>query len=126
MRAAAVALCVAAVTVAGAGAAPTPASLERCPSGLLPLTRNAIAPASVAALRTVPRREDPQVTGARFAVYDQERGPIARHECGAAVWRRTVVVYITRRAYLPAVSASSGVYFVARFRSGYRVWSVDH
>jgi hypothetical protein len=124
MRAAAVAVCVAAL--AAAGAMPSPASKRQCPRGLLPLTRNAIAPATIAALQHVPRRDDPQVTGARFAIYDQERGPIARHQCGATVWRRTVVVYIMRRAYLPAISASSGVYFVGRFRSGYRVWFVAH
>jgi hypothetical protein len=124
MRAAAVAVCVAGL--AAAGAAPSPASQSRCPSGLLPLQRNAIAPSSAAALRAVPRRERPQVTGARFAIHDEVRGPIARHHCGAAVWRRTVVVYIQRRAYLPAISASSGVYFVGRFRTGYRVWWAVH
>jgi hypothetical protein len=123
MRAAAVAVCVAALALAGA--APS-VSQSGCPSSLLPLPRNAIAPASIAAFRAVPRRDDPQVTGAMFAIYDQNRGPIARHECGAAVWRRTVVVYVQRRAYLPAISASSGVYFVGRFRGGYRVWQVVH
>lgn len=124
MRAAAAAVCIAAL--AAAGAAPSPASQSRCPSGLLTLPRNAIAPSSAAALRAVPRREDPQVTGAMFAVHDQNRGPMARHQCGNAVWRRTVVVYVLRRAYLPAISASSGVYFVGRFRGGYRVWQVVH
>jgi hypothetical protein len=124
MRAPAVAVCVA--VLAAAGAVPSPASEGRCPRGLLPLTRNAIAPATFAALRTVPRRDEPQVTGATFAIHDQNRGPIAKHQCGAAVWRRTVVVYVMRRAYLPAVSASSGVYFVGRFRGGYRVWQIVH
>lgn len=124
MRAAAAALCIAAL--AATGAAPSPASQSRCPRGLLALPRNAIAPSSAAALRAVPRREDPQVTGAVFAVHDQNRGAIARRECGHTVWRRTVVVYVLRRAYLPAVSASSGVYFVGRFRGGYRVWQVAH
>jgi hypothetical protein len=124
MRAAAAAVCIAALTAAGA--APSPAAQSRCPRGLLALPRNAIAPSSAAALRAVPRREDPQVTGAMFAMHDQNRGPIARHQCGTAVWRRTVVVYVLRRAYLPAISASSGVYFVGRFRGGYRVWQVAH
>jgi hypothetical protein len=108
------------------GSAPSSAFQRDCPRELLPLSRNAIGPAAAAALRAVPRRDDPQVTGAVFAVHDSQRGPQARRECGATVWRRTVVVYITRRAYLPAISASSGVYFVGRFRSGYRVWQIVH
>lgn len=111
--------------LAAAGAAPS-VSQPNCPRGLLPLPRNAIGPAAGAALRAVPKRDDPQVTGAIFAVRDSERGPQARAQCGATVWRRTVVVYITRRAYLPAVSASSGIYFVGRLRGGYRVWQVVH
>jgi hypothetical protein len=39
---------------------------------------------------------------------------------------RTIIVYVLRRAYLPAQSASQGVYFVSRFASGYRVWQIAH
>jgi hypothetical protein len=78
------------------------------------------------ALRAIPAKDDPQVTGALLAVHDRQRGRQAKRECGATVWRRTVVVYITRRAYLPALSASSGVYFVGRFPHGYRVWEIVH
>jgi hypothetical protein len=112
--------------LAAAGLASSSVSQPNCPRGLLPLPRNAIGPAAAAALRAVPKRDDPQVTGAVFAAHDNQRGPQARRQCGATVWRRTVVVYITRRAYLPAVSASSGVYFVGRFRGGFRVWQVVH
>jgi hypothetical protein len=103
----------------------TPAA-ARCPQGLLPLGRNAIPAAKAAAFRAAPAKEDPKVAGARLAVNDSPRGDHAKFECGAAVWRRTVVVYVTRRAYLPAQSASSGVYFVGRFHSGYRVWELVH
>jgi hypothetical protein len=42
------------------------------------------------------------------------------------VWRRTVVVYLTLRAFEPSASLSQKVYFVGRFRAGYRVWEVVH
>ena len=61
-----------------------------------------------------------------IAIADTVRGPQARTQCGQRAAARTVVVYILRRAYLPAQSASQGVYFVARFRGGYRVWQVAH
>jgi len=47
-------------------------------------------------------------------------------ECGARVWRRTVVVYITLRGFLPSASLSERVSFVSRFRTGYRVWEIAH
>jgi hypothetical protein len=105
--------------------AAAPGLALRCPHGLLPLGRNAIGPAAAAALRAVPAEEDPLVVSASLAVNDRSRGVEAKH-CGLTVWRRTVVVYITRRAYLPAQSASQGVYFVGRFSSGYRVWELVH
>ena len=105
--------------------AAAPDAALRCPRGLLSLGRNAIGPATVAALRAVPAKEDPQVVSASLAVNDRARGVEAKH-CGLTVWRRTVVVYISRRAYLPAQSASQGVYFVGRFSSGYRVWELVH
>ena len=49
---------------------------------------------------------------------------MAKAECGARVWRRTVVVYITLRAFLPSASLSERVSFVSRFRTGYRVWQI--
>jgi hypothetical protein len=114
----------AAVILALSLAAPTTA--ERCPHGLLTLGRNAIAPATEALVRAVPKKEDPQVVSATLATSDPGRGRQAKFECGAAVWRRTIVVYYTRRAYLPAQSASQGVAFVGRFRGGYRVWELVH
>ena len=66
------------------------------------------------------------MTAALVAPADAGRGPQAKAQCGAAVWRRTVVVYITDRALLPAQSASQRVLFVGRTSAGYRVWQRAH
>jgi hypothetical protein len=66
------------------------------------------------------------VRGATLAPADELRGPQVKMQCGLHAAIRTVVVYILRRAYLPAQSASQGVYFVSRFPGGYRVWQVAH
>ena len=103
------------------------AAARGCPSAALPLGKNAIAAAATAALRREPARVDPQVVGAFIAARDPSaRGRQVRAQCGERAAARTVVVYITRRALLPAQSASQGIYFVARFRTGYRVWLVAH
>jgi hypothetical protein len=102
-------------------------TVEVDPRGLLPLTGvNPIAPATTAALRHTEPSNRPQVTSTILATVDRERGPQARFACGPLVWRRTVVVYIRERALLPAESASQRVFFVGRFRAGYRVWQVVH
>jgi hypothetical protein len=84
-----------------------------------------IAPSANAALRYV-RSGKPQVVAADLAVDDHQRGPQAKFECGRRVWRRTVVVYVTLRAFLPSASLSERVLFVGRFKHGYRVWQVVH
>ncbi len=101
-------------------------TVERDPRGLLPLTGNAIARASTAALRGESARSKPLVVSATLATADRERGLEARYECGRRVWRRTVVVYITLRAFLPSASLAERVDFVGRFRDGYHVWQVVH
>jgi hypothetical protein len=108
-------------------AAPTAAapSAGRCPSGALAFTANPIGPAAAAALRADSARNRPLVTGASIAA-DDARGAEARTRCGTAVWRRTVVVHVLDRALLPSASLSQRVYFVSRFRSGYRVWARAH
>jgi hypothetical protein len=93
---------------------------------LLPLTANSIGPATAAALRATRSADRPRVTLADLAIVDRSRGPEARFACGARVWRRTVVVYLTLRAFEPSASLSQKVYFVGRFRAGYRVWEVVH
>jgi hypothetical protein len=100
-------------------------SVEVDPRGLLPLTGvNPVGAAAAAAARFVEPASRPQVVSATLATQDHERGPAAKFECGARVWRRTVVVYVTARAMLPSQSLSQGVFFVGRFRLGYRVWQV--
>jgi hypothetical protein len=93
---------------------------------LLPLTGNSIAPSVRAALRLTRPSDRPRVTSAELATWDRGRGPEARTECGARAWRRTVVVYITLRKFLPSASLSEKVFFVGRFTTGYRVWQVVH
>jgi hypothetical protein len=101
-------------------------SVEVDPRGLLPLTANAIGPSSNAALRSTRGSAKPQVVRADLATVDSERGGEAKFECGLRVWRRTVVVYITLRAFKHSPSLSQKVLFVGRFRNGYRVWQVVH
>lgn len=101
-------------------------TVERDPRGLLPLTANPIGPATKAALRYTRPSARPQVTAADLATVDHERGGGAKFECGARVWRRTVVVYVTLRALEPSESLSENVFFVGRFRVGYRIWQVVH
>lgn len=98
-----------------------------CPRAALPIAgTNPIGAATNAALRRVPAADKPQVRGALLAIADSSRGPQVKTQCGRAVAGRTIIVYILRRAYLPAQSASQGVYFVSRFASGYRVWQIAH
>jgi hypothetical protein len=113
------------LSVAGAGAAPHSRAVS-CPRSALPLTANSIAPASHAAFAREKPSARPQVTGAISAPTDVQRGAMAKVECGASVWRRTVVVYITLRAFLPSASLSERVSFVSRSRTGYRVWQIVH
>jgi hypothetical protein len=90
------------------------------------LTANPIGPAAKAALRYTRPSARPLVAAADLATVDHERGGGAKFECGARVWRRTVVVYVTLRALEPSESLSENVFFVGRFRVGYRVWQVVH
>jgi hypothetical protein len=116
---------------AGAGRSPICTrgltTVEVDPRGLLPLTgANPIGPATTAALRYSKATSRPQVVSALLATADRSRGGGAKFECGARVYRRTVVVYVTDRAALPSQSLSERVFFVGRFSSGYRVWQVVH
>jgi hypothetical protein len=97
-----------------------------CPHGLRPLESNSIGPAAAAALAREDPKTRPLVVSATLASVDRERGPIAKRQCGRAIWQRTVVVYIRLRAFGRSASLSSRVDFVARTRGGYRVWQVVH
>lgn len=99
---------------------------SRCPAAALPLGTSPLPAASKAALRREPRAVRPRVMRARIAVFDKSRGPHVRAMCGERAATRTVIVYVQRRAYLPAQSASQGVHFVSRFPGGFRVWFVAH
>jgi hypothetical protein len=101
-------------------------TVERDPRRLLRLTGDPIAPAAKAALRYTRPSARPQVTSVELATWDHGRGPEARFECGARAWRRTVVVYVTLRAFLPSASLSEKIFFVGRFKAGSRVWQVVH
>jgi hypothetical protein len=115
------------LALSASGAASSRTAVGQCPKGALPLTgTNPVAAATEAALRRVPAKDEPQVRGALLAIADPQRGAQVRKQCGRPAAGRTIVVYILRRAYLPAQSASQGVYFVARFAAGYRVWQVAH
>jgi len=114
-----------ALTFAVASGAPKSRAV-RCPSSALPLAANSIAPASQAALAREKPSSRPQVTGVMSASNDSRRGTLAKVECGARVWRRTIVVYIDLRALHPSASLSERVSFVSRFGAGYRVWQIVH
>jgi hypothetical protein len=101
-------------------------TVQRGPRYLLPLTPNSVGLAATAALRDTRPADRPQVAVADLATADRGRGPEAKFACGTRVWRRTVVVYVTLRAFLPSASLSERVVFVGRLRSGYRVWQVVH
>jgi hypothetical protein len=92
----------------------------------LPLTADSIGLAARAAFRFTRPADRPQVVSADLATDDPGRGAEAKFECGARVWRRTVVVDINLRAFFPSASLSERVVFVGRFKSGYRVWQVVH
>jgi hypothetical protein len=118
---------VAGLALLAAGAASSGHSAKGCPRSALPFAgANPIAAATGAALRRVPADQRPQVRGALLAVEDQLRGRQVEAQCGRGLAARTIIVYILRRAYLPAQSAAQGVYFVSRFTNGYRVWQVAH
>jgi hypothetical protein len=117
---------VAIATVAASASASRTERSPICTQHLLPLAANSIGPAARAALRRERASARPRVVSADLATDDHERGPEAKFECSTRVWRRTVVVYITLRAYLPSASLSERVDFVGRFKGGYRVWQVVH
>ena len=121
------ALAAAALAVAGASAAPVARGGNGCPTtALLPLDADAIGPSVSAAFSADPAKNRPQVVGAMLAAQDTDRGPQVKRDCGTRVWQRTVVVYITDRAFLPSASISERVLFVGRTPAGYRVWQRAH
>jgi len=103
---------------------------DGCPTGLLTLGSNPVAAASRAALRAEKSGGRPRVTGAAVATTRFDRSSQVGTRCGQRAAARSVVVTIHRRAYDSgdnrSASLSQGTVVVARFRSGWRVWSVLH
>ena len=114
------------VTAALASTPRAPATGPGCPKQLLPLGADPVTAAVAAALTQDARRNRPQVTGATVAADDPSRGDQVKRDCGARAWQRTVIVYVTDRAFLPSASLSERVFFVGRTPTGYRVWQVAH
>ena len=96
-----------------------------CPKKALNLEANSISPAATVALAKEKKSTKPQVVSVALASVDQDRGPMAKSQCGGTAWKKTVVVYIHLRKYHSA-SLSSRVDFVSRFQNGYRVWEIVH
>ena len=115
-----------AITVTAVAPASRTGHPRICRSHQLPLTANSVGAAAEAALRREPASARPRVVSADLATDDRGRGAEAKFECGTRIWRQTVVVYVTLRAYLPSASLSERVDFVGRFKDGYRVWQVVH
>jgi hypothetical protein len=92
-----------------------------CPTGALALGRHAREAAAAAAARVEGRSMRPVVTG-YFARIAQ-----VRHQCGAGVARRTVVVNLSLTAMLPSASLSERDLALSHIRGrGWRVWQVLH
>ena len=115
----------------GAGGAATQ-RLSDCPDGALRLTRDAPAPATVAALAEAASvygdvdTDRARVDVAARATSAGPRGRMVKRMCGARVARRTVVVDLVFPEMLPSASLSQGTVFVSRFEDGYHIWSVAH
>jgi hypothetical protein len=92
-----------------------------CPTGALSLGRRAREEAAAAAARFEGRTMRPVVTG-YFARIRQ-----VRHQCGAGVARRTVIVNLSLTAMLPSASLSERDVAVSRLPGqGWQVWEVLH
>jgi hypothetical protein len=103
-----------------------------CPTDALRLTRQAPAPATVAALAEASRAygeidtDRARVNVAARAASAGARGRTVRRMCGGRVARRTVVVELFFPEMLPSASLSQGTVFVSRFADGHHIWFVAH
>jgi hypothetical protein len=98
-----------------------------CPRTALPFPANPIAAATRAAIAHERPSARPQITEGVIAWDDlRGRGGEVKFQCGTRAAHRTVVVYVTLRAFLPSASLSERVSFVSRFRTGWRVWEIAH
>lgn len=96
---------------------------ERCPKHTLALPADAVAGATVAALRSAPTvYSDKDRRGMRVTVASRGTNPNALAVCGRRVQDHTVAVTLAFPAERPSAALSRGVALVARFKAGYRVW----
>jgi hypothetical protein len=106
--------------------------LSDCPKDASRLTRDAPAPATVAALAEASSAygeiatDRARVNSAARATRAGARGRTVRRMCGRRVERRTVVVELFFPEMLPSASLSQGTVFVSRFADGYHIWFVAH
>lgn len=116
---------------------PTSASMvgaasSACPKHALRLPGIGVADAAEQALNEAAHEyrgtntRNARVQSADLSAFAGARGSQVRHQCGAKIARRTVVVQLLFPKMLPSASLSEGVVFVARFPRGYRVWEVAH
>jgi hypothetical protein len=119
--------------LAAAAIAPgSPGGDPRCPRHARPLPPDAVAQSRAFALRELRRlrgREDARgarVVAAAPATRALRGGPI-RHDCGARVQRRTVVVEIHLRGFRRSPSLAQTTFAISVTRRGrYRVWNILH
>jgi hypothetical protein len=101
-----------------------------CPREVLPLPADAIARAAdqarIQASFLYPRSGPAVVELAWLAKFRLNVWASTQLPCGSLVRSRTVVVDLLFPKMLPSASLSEGVALVSLFRTGYRVWAVDH
>lgn len=121
-----------AATPSSTSAARVAAASGDCPKHPMRLPGIGVADAAEQALNEAAREyrgtdtRHARVQSADRSAFAGARGSHVRHQCGARVARRTVVVQLLFPKMLPSASLSEGVVFVARFPSGYRVWEMAH
>lgn len=98
-----------------------------CPAGALRLPPDAVARAADVARHY---KDDPRtvIVASGFATSPASgtRGLEVKHQCGAMIARRTVVVDLFYPWLRPSASLTQGTLFVGYFHHGYRVWEVAH
>jgi hypothetical protein len=119
-------------TGTGSGDIPTRPAGSGCPRKARPLSADALAGATHAALREAPSlyrgldTRDRDATVAALARIAGARRRQVRRECGRRAQRRTVIVQLEFPRMLPSASLSQGTVFVSRVGQRYRVWEVAH
>ena len=100
--------------------------LGRCPAHPLTLPAEAVARAADQAPTLYEGMGPTVVVRSQRASWGGARGAEVRAQCGATVFRRTVVVDLFFPKMLPSASLSQGTVFVSRLATGYQVWEQAH